>query len=208
MKNKFSTDPGWSQVALMAIIVISLLSGCCSKTMVVLLPEADGSVGKATVKSQESSATLTQANESARVGSPGQPVENTGVLDADQVQKIFAEALAAQPVPPEVFLLYFKSGGTELTEDSSSLIPLILESIRQRQSTDISVVGHTDRVGASRTNWQLSIKRARAVVDVLGANGVDISLMETSSHGENNPVVPTADNVAEPKNRRVEVVVR
>lgn len=208
MKNRETMWPGWTQAALMAILVVGFLGGCCSKTMVVLLPESDGSVGKAMVKSKQSSATLTLANESARVGAPGQFVENTGVLDVDQVQKIFSEALEAQPVPPRVFLLYFKSGGTGLTEESLSLMPDILESICQRQSTDISVVGHTDSVGSSRINRQLSIKRARVVVDVLGASGVDVSLVEISSHGENNPVVPTADNVAEPKNRRVEVVVR
>lgn len=193
---------------LITIVVLGLLGGCCNKTMVVLLPEADGSVGKATVKSQKNSATLTQANESASVGAPGQPVKNTGVLDADEVQKTFGEALAAQPLPPRVFLLYFKSGGTELTEASKDLIPQILESIDLRQSTDISVVGHTDRVGAAQINWQLSIKRAGIVVGVLEAGGVDVSKLETSSHGEKNPVVPTADGVPEPKNRRVEVVVR
>lgn len=208
-KNGYLLWHSWSKsTAFISIMLIGLLSGCCSKTTVVLLPEADGHVGKVTVKAQESSATLTQANESARVGAPGQPVKNTGVLNADQVQKYFGEALAARPLPPKVFLLYFKSGGAELTEESKALIPEIIESIRSRESMDIGVVGHTDRVGGAKRNWQLSIKRAGVVVDILGASGVDVSLVETTSHGENNPLIPTADGIAEPKNRRVEVMVR
>jgi len=38
--------------------------------------------------------------------------------------------------------------------------------------------------------------------------GLDASLIETTSHGEADLLVPTADNVAEPRNRRVEITVR
>ncbi len=38
--------------------------------------------------------------------------------------------------------------------------------------------------------------------------GVDPKGIRTTSHGEGNPLIPTKDNVAEPRNRRVEVIVR
>ena len=44
--------------------------------------------------------------------------------------------------------------------------------------------------------------------DLLVAAGLDAALVEVASHGESNPLVPTPDNTAEARNRRVEVTVR
>ena len=38
--------------------------------------------------------------------------------------------------------------------------------------------------------------------------GVDPSTLDISSHGKDNPLVPTGDQVSEPRNRRVEITVR
>jgi outer membrane protein OmpA-like peptidoglycan-associated protein len=73
---------------------------------------------------------------------------------------------------------------------------------------DISVVGHTDTVGDKRYNYQLSLKRAMTVSALLTAKGVAPSIIDTASHGKDNPLVPTGDQVPEPRNRRVEVTVR
>jgi outer membrane protein OmpA-like peptidoglycan-associated protein len=54
----------------------------------------------------------------------------------------------------------------------------------------------------------LALERAQEVAQWLISEGVDANIIEISSHGEENPVVPTKDEVAEPKNRRVEVNVR
>ncbi|SLM28340.1 OmpA/MotB domain protein [Desulfamplus magnetovallimortis] len=187
-----------------------IMTGCATKidTTVVLLPEPDGSVGEITVSTQANKEILNKSYESARVEKAGKSVEKGGVLNLDEVQEKFGVALAAQPLPPVVFILYFQSGGTELTDESKALIPDIMESINNRQSTDISVVGHTDRVGTTEKNWQLSMERAGFVVEMLISRGVKESIIEQSSHGESNPIIETEDEVAEPRNRRVEVMVR
>jgi outer membrane protein OmpA-like peptidoglycan-associated protein len=46
------------------------------------------------------------------------------------------------------------------------------------------------------------------VADLLVVAGVEPAIMEIVSHGEGDPLVATEDEVAEPKNRRVEVTVR
>ena len=76
------------------------------------------------------------------------------------------------------------------------------------QTLDISVVGHTDRVGSKSANLRLSLARARRVKALLTAAGLDAAILEVTSHGEANPLVHTADEVAEPQNRRVEVTIR
>ncbi|MDX2454214.1 OmpA family protein, partial [Desulfosarcina sp.] len=68
--------------------------------------------------------------------------------------------------------------------------------------------GHTDTLGDKAYNLDLSIRRALAVKQQLVDNGVDDTFMDVSSHGEEHPLVKTADNVGNAKNRRVEVIVR
>jgi outer membrane protein OmpA-like peptidoglycan-associated protein len=63
-------------------------------------------------------------------------------------------------------------------------------------------------VGTRRYNYLLSLERAQAVASFLIAERVDPSLLAIDSHGEDNPLVPTGDEVSEPRNRRVEVTVR
>ena len=73
---------------------------------------------------------------------------------------------------------------------------------------DTSVVGHTDTAGSKEYNYRLSRRRAEAIARLLVAGGVAPDLLEITSHGKDNPVVPTGDNVSEPRNRRVEVTIR
>ena len=73
---------------------------------------------------------------------------------------------------------------------------------------DVSVVGHTDTVGEKGYNYALSLKRAKAVASILLGKGVDPSTLDITSHGKDNPLVPTGDQVHEPRNRRVEITVR
>jgi outer membrane protein OmpA-like peptidoglycan-associated protein len=52
------------------------------------------------------------------------------------------------------------------------------------------------------------MERAEAMRMILENLGVAKDIIQVSSHGEGNPLVPTEDEVSEPRNRRVEVLVR
>jgi outer membrane protein OmpA-like peptidoglycan-associated protein len=54
----------------------------------------------------------------------------------------------------------------------------------------------------------LGLKRATSVQRLLVDVGLDPSIIEVRSHGEVDQAVKTPDNTAEPRNRRVEIVVR
>jgi outer membrane protein OmpA-like peptidoglycan-associated protein len=131
-------------------------------------------------------------------------------MKQEEVFKIFGEALSAQPEPPLRFLLYFMSGTTEMTAESQRRIPDILGAIEAHKSRDISIsiVGHTDRVGSREANYKLGLERADSIKAILVSNGIDPSVIEVASHGEDNPLVKTEDKVAEPRNRRIEITVR
>jgi len=121
---------------------------------------------------------------------------------------IAGPALAALPKPPLRFILYFEHDSVNLTPESRGLLKNVLGTIRDRAPVDISVVGHTDTVGKKEYNYALSMKRARAVASILLGMGVDPSVLDITSHGKDNPLVPTGDQVPEPRNRRVEITVR
>ena len=140
----------------------------------------------------------------SRTKQPGE----TYTLSEQELRETFGAALEAAPMPPARFILYFISGGVRLTAESQALIPAIVEEVRSRQSTDVGVVGHADRTGSREMNMRLSTRRAEAVAALLEAEGVARDILEITSHGEENPLVPTADDVPEPRNRRVEVTVR
>jgi peptidoglycan-associated lipoprotein len=95
-----------------------------------------------------------------------------------------------------------------LNTDSQAMIPAILDAIRQRHSTSITVTGHTDTVDTPQFNYNLGLRRANGVATILLGQGVKASDLFISSHGDADLLVKTARGVAELRNRRVEVIVR
>ena len=116
--------------------------------------------------------------------------------------------MAAQPLPPATFILYFLQDSNELTDESTAVLPQIIQTIQKRGSTDIVISGHTDTVGKKEYNYKLALERAKVLYDILVANGAVPANITVTSHGEGNPLIKTADEVAEPRNRRVEVVIK
>ena len=177
------------------------------QTLVVLLPDAAGTVGRANVSNPSGTADLAAARDSttASVNQPPGPV--TVISEAD-VQRLFGEALSALPPPPQRFTLNFKFDSDELTDESRALVPEIVQAVRNRPVPDVLVIGHTDTTGSPSSNFELGLKRAGTVRNILVEAGLDPNFIELVSHGEEELLVPTADEVAEPRNRRVEIAVR
>jgi outer membrane protein OmpA-like peptidoglycan-associated protein len=176
--------------------------------MVVLLPDLDGNVGQLVVATEGGQQVLSQSHQSVQAsGRKAQPSAVT-MLSDNEIQSTFSEALAAQPLQPAKFILYFLLNSSELTRESKALLPRIIQTIRERVSDDIVVSGHTDTVGTMEYNDMLSLDRAKVMYHILVTNGAVPANITVSSHGEGNPLIKTADNIAEPRNRRVEVVIK
>jgi outer membrane protein OmpA-like peptidoglycan-associated protein len=116
--------------------------------------------------------------------------------------------LAAQPPAPLSFTVYFLIGSNEFTEESKATVNTLLAEMARRPSPEIAVIGHTDRLGTDQTNDALSLQRAQRVKEMLIQRGVPAERISVAGRGEREPLVPTADEVAEPRNRRVEINVR
>jgi len=209
MKKSIFYLPTLARTSILLFAIFTLCS-CGATTQVVLLPEADGSVGKLEVSDPEGKQTqkIDQAWQSVKTspltGAPGAPK----VLDEEKVKSMFNQALAAQPPKPVTYILNFSSGRAAPTEESLKQIPSILETIKSRSSKSIVIVGHTDAIGLDWYNEKLSLKRASGVADILVEKGVDRESIEVTTFGKKYPLVKKTEGVAEPKNRRVELTVR
>lgn len=193
------------RLALIVILAWSL-AGCAKNELIVLLPDENGKVGALDVSNKGGTVALTEALAAARAGEDG--VEATKVSQ-DEVQKTFAAALAAEPPAPVSYVLYFRSGTTTLVAGSEAQLRAMLTDARSRAAVDIQVTGHTDTMGSLERNDRLALKRAEAVVDwLISDSGVDPRMIRAVGRGEREPLVPTGDNVAEARNRRVEIFVR
>ena len=185
-----------------------LITACSSKIVVVLVPDPDGSVGRITVSNQAGRVEIFTSNQAATIKdrdtAPSPPVN----MEQKEIDSLFSEALAIQPIPPIHFMLYFERNSIQLKSESTKVLSSIILSIRRRDSAHISVAGHTDTLGEKAYNLDLSKRRALAVRDLLIRRGVKKGHIETTFHGEENLLIKTKDNVASPKNRRAEVVVR
>jgi outer membrane protein OmpA-like peptidoglycan-associated protein len=194
---------------------IVLLAAACAATQkppsreafIVLLPDDQGKTGSIVVSSSGGERVLSAPRQSVRV-SAGAGAGNPVVISGDDVHAQIGPALAALPPPPVRFILYFEHNSDDLTKESLAQLPDVIRTIGKRAPVDLSVVGHTDTVGDKSYNYRLSLMRAKTVAALLVAKGLDPSILEITSHGKDNPLVPTGDQVFEPRNRRVEVTVR
>jgi outer membrane protein OmpA-like peptidoglycan-associated protein len=174
--------------------------------LVVLLPEPDGKTGAVSVARGAEQQMLDAPYAAARIGAGGRL--ETGVATPQEVSRIWGDALAAQPPRPISFLLYFLEGKDDLTPESQRVVQQIFAEIARRPSPEIVVIGHTDRVGTVAFNDALSLRRAQKVRDDLVKLGVAADQIQVAGRGEREPLVATEDEVAEARNRRVEISLR
>jgi outer membrane protein OmpA-like peptidoglycan-associated protein len=191
------------------LLVLLIISGCATvKDTVVLVHDADGKVGKITVTTNGGAKTLTVANTMVEVPGFGKSPSDPIKMDQSQIDSLFTDSIKALPLEAVSFLLYFLSDSAKLTAESKSLIPEVLSLVNKREFYEISIIGHTDTTGNDEYNMRLSSGRAEAVRDILISHGIRPGQIELRYHGKRDPIVPTGDNVREPRNRRVEVVVK
>lgn len=191
-------------------LAVALLAGCAAappvpQGSVVLLPAADGKPAAVAVSQGGNEVVLDQPYAGARLSSAG---PQRYASDAAQVNAQFGPTLAALPARPVQFTLYFVEGKDEFTDASRRALDGVLTEVATRAVPDVLVIGHTDKVGTDAVNDPLSRQRAEVVRKALVARGVAAENIAVVGRGKRDPVVPTADGVAEARNRRVEILVR
>ncbi len=118
-------------------------------------------------------------------------------------------APAPEPAPapaPRKFLVFFGWNQSTLTADARNVLASAAQAAHTGDVVRIELTGHADRSGPAGYNMRLSQRRADATRAELVRDGIPASQIATFAKGESDPLVPTADGVREPQNRRVEIV--
>lgn len=198
-----------ARAALLAGACALWLGGCATpprepSSYAVLLDNPDGGTGAITVSGAGGQVTVNRARDGVALDGASQPYRVAQTrLDAD-----FAPVLAARPLLPLTFVLFFADTSTTLTAESKAQITTFLEAVSSRPAPDISIVGHTDTLGTAESNERLGMERARLVADYITAAKLNVIELTVVSSGKADLLVKTPDQTAEPKNRRVEITLR
>ena len=189
-----------------ALASMLLLAGCPRQALFVVLPNAEGGgVGAITVEDGKTVTTVDQpcATAESRAGSNAPVEESRGNIGV-----IFRSAIAARPILPHHFRLYFILGSPELTPESQVAYRAVFDDVKQRPVYEVEVIGFTDTLGDLRYNQALSLQRAATIRDTLVRDGLEPRAIWIAGRGKHDLLVPTADQTPEPRNRRVEITVR
>jgi outer membrane protein OmpA-like peptidoglycan-associated protein len=115
---------------------------------------------------------------------------------------------APAPAPSRSYLVFFDWDKATLSDRARQIISEAAANSTKVQYTRIEVNGYTDTSGSPQYNMGLSVRRAQAVAAELVHDGVPRNAISIQGFGQTHLLVPTADGVREPQNRRVEIIIR
>ena len=117
----------------------------------------------------------------------------------------------AQPAPTsprdERIIIFFAWDRPIVEGDAAARLDALAATLERSPGVGLELAGHADRSGPAGPNVRAGRKRAEAVRASLAARGIAGAAMTVVSYGETRPLIPTADGVREPQNRRVEITV-
>lgn len=108
--------------------------------------------------------------------------------------------------------LLFKSGKYQVTDQAKAVLGKVATVLKNQPDIEFMVEGHTDNVpyrsGVLLDNWDLSVKRATAVVRILqNEYGMDPKKMAAAGRGEYNPLATNSTTEGKALNRRTRIVI-
>ena len=195
-------------------LAFAFFAGCATpppakvaRTTVVLMPDEDGNVGAVSVSNGGGTRDVDQAYSFTTVdGVNGKPSDVT-MMGRESMTKQYDHLIQAQPPKPKTFILNFLIDRTVLTDESRAMIPEVLEAIRERKPTEITIFGHADATGTEKRNLKLSADRANYIANLLRKTEPGLDRIDVQWFGDKAPLVPGDSRTAQPKNRRAEIQV-
>ncbi|MFI2742307.1 flagellar motor protein MotB [Zhouia sp. PK063] len=108
--------------------------------------------------------------------------------------------------------LLFNTASYRVSNKANDILQKLADVINSEPSLEVMVEGHTDarpvHTGSIQDNWDLSVKRATAVVRKLQDDfGVDPEKLIAAGRSKYQPLVPNDNNEDRAKNRRTRIVI-
>jgi outer membrane protein OmpA-like peptidoglycan-associated protein len=132
-------------------------------------------------------------------GGPGEP-------ESTPAAYMPPPAVAPAPAVAHSYMVFFDFNKSDLTPQAVTIVDQAAKNAAPMKVTQLTVTGHTDTVGSDAYNMRLSRRRAESVAAQLEKDGIPSSEIQIVAKGKRDLLVPTADGVKEPQNRRVQIV--
>ncbi len=175
-------------------------------TEVVLL-DNDGAANAIVVTTEGGSVTIDTPYEGTQLTAADAAPAAPEAVSKEALVATHGDTFAIAPKPLS-FTLYFEIDSPELTAASREKVTELLAAIESRAPASVDISGHADTTGTPAYNIALSEQRAAALKTIIESHHLLVSRCRTFGYGESMPIVPTADETAEPKNRRAEITIR
>lgn len=134
---------------------------------------------------------MDQQAKELKVDIPGATVERVG----EGIQVTFASGL----------LYDFDSDA--IRSESAQNLRNLAASLNKYPQTDLLIVGHTDALGSTAYNQDLSMRRAVSASSYLVSQGIASSRLRTSGKGETEALASNDTEAGRQANRRIEVAI-
>jgi peptidoglycan-associated lipoprotein len=120
-------------------------------------------------------------------------------------------AQASPSIAPQLagawYQVQFDSNKFDIDARGRMIVDTVAHVVANNAATRVTVIGKADRVGSATANLALSERRADQVRDALITAGVPAARIDTRWTGEGKQEVATGDQVAEQRNRVVDITV-
>lgn len=143
------------------------------------------------------------ANDREKAANSPTPPEPTET-EADLMAKVKTQVIYKKT---ETRVVYFEFNKYGLTPRAKRIISNMASELKNVKSYNITLNGYSDRVGTEDYNMKLSKNRAKSVKDALVDAGLNADAITLFAFGEITNLVETKDEVPEPENRVVEIVI-
>ena len=128
-------------------------------------------------------------------------------IDQPQVAAVALERRLTSECRAEVAGIYFESNSAELSKESDGTISSIADILTRRKDWRVTIEGHTDSIGSTSSNEELSRNRAGSVQrKLVSAHRIAASRIRSAGYGESRPRESNATLEGRARNRRVEIV--
>lgn len=139
-------------------------------------------------------------------------INATDSIEADREELTpFVKDIYLDPIEVGVTVrlknIYFDFDKTTLKAESYTELNKVVDFLKQNESVEIEIAGHTDNKGSDEYNANLSQGRSQSVVDYLISQGVDAYRLSAHGYGESKPIDTNDSDDGRANNRRVEFTV-
>jgi len=191
---------GWPVRVLVSLEALSLLNNGAMTVRPDLI-EISGDTGSKTAKDDISRIITSKLGETAEFK-----------LDVSYVEAL--DPIAALPTPEECVerinaaiaerKITFAPGSSEIDADALDTIDKVAEALKECQTVQMEIGGHTDSQGRESMNERLSQERANAVLNAIMARRVLTSNLIAKGYGETRPIADNGSDDGREANRRIE----